>query len=300
MELKRATRYQEKLRIGLSGPSGSGKTYSALNLAHGLIGDWSIVAIIDTEHGSGNLYADLGEYNHLPLLPPFTPERYIEAINICLSAGMEAIIIDSISHEWEGQGGILEISNSMTGNSFTNWGKLTPRHNKFIDRILSAPAHMICCLRTKTEYTMSKETNWKGKEVDVPKKIGLKANTREGFDYEMTVSFDIEHKTHYAMTSKDRTRIFDSMHEVVLGAEHGKLLIDWVNAGVKEPEPVVLPEEPKTDDAKEALKLAINTERARHKLKWPGVYEIAKKELTAESTVEDLQEVLNALLNYAA
>ena len=261
MELKRATRYQEKLRIGLSGPSGSGKTYSALNLAHGLIGDWSKVAIIDTEHGSGNLYADLGEYNHLPLLPPFTPERYIEAINICLSAGMEAIIIDSISHEWEGQGGILEISNSMTGNSFTNWGKLTPRHNKFIDRILSSPAHMICCLRTKTEYTMSKETNWKGKEVDVPKKIGLKANTREGFDYEMTVSFDIEHKTHYAMTSKDRTRIFDSMHEVVLSAEHGKLLIDWVNAGVKEPEPVVLPEEPKTEDPAQALKAAINTER---------------------------------------
>ena len=231
MELKKATRVKEKLRLGLAGPSGSGKTYSALKVAKGLASSWDKVAIIDTEHGSGNLYADLGDYNHLELLPPFTPELYIEAIDTCINAGMECIVIDSISHEWEGQGGILEISNSMTGNSFTNWAKLTPRHNKFIDRILSSPTHMICCLRTKTEYALTKETNWKGKEVDVPKKIGLKANTREGFDYEMTVAFDIEHKTHYAATSKDRTRVFENMHELVLSEEHGELLLTWMNQG---------------------------------------------------------------------
>src|ERR1700750_723736 len=119
MELKVATRKQVKLRLGLSAVSGGGKTYSALLLAKGLVGDWSKIAVIDTENESASLYAHLGQYNTITLTAPFTPERYVEAIKACEAGGMECIVVDSITHEWDGKGGILEIHAAMTGNSFT-------------------------------------------------------------------------------------------------------------------------------------------------------------------------------------
>ena len=96
------------MKLGLQGPSGSGKTYSALLLANGLSDDWNKIAVIDTENGSADLYAHLGNYQVLQLTKPFTPERYIEAIETCEKQGMKVVIIDSISTEWEGSGGILE------------------------------------------------------------------------------------------------------------------------------------------------------------------------------------------------
>tara|TARA_R110002050_G_C8929925_1_gene511949 strand:+ start:2214 stop:2612 length:399 start_codon:yes stop_codon:yes gene_type:complete len=120
MKLRKAERKQAKIKMGLQGPSGSGKTMSALLIAFGMTGDWSKVVVIDTENHSADLYAHLGNYQVLPLSQPFEPERYIEAIVACENAGMEVIVIDSISHEWEGKGGILDIHGSMIGNSFTN------------------------------------------------------------------------------------------------------------------------------------------------------------------------------------
>jgi hypothetical protein len=138
MELRNAERRQAKIKMGLQAPSGAGKTYSALLLAYGLINDWSHIAIVDTENHSADLYAHLGNYQVLALEQPFSPERYIQAIEVCEKAGMEAIIIDSISHEWEGVGGILDIHGAMMGNSFTNWAKVTPRHNGFVQKILQS------------------------------------------------------------------------------------------------------------------------------------------------------------------
>ena len=132
MQLQIANRQKVKMKMALQGPSGSGKTYSALLLAFGLCGDWSKIAVIDSETNSSALYADLGKFMVLSLEAPFTPERYIEAISVCETAAMKVIIIDSISHEWEGAGGILEAHSNMTGNSYTNWSKLTPRHNSFV------------------------------------------------------------------------------------------------------------------------------------------------------------------------
>ena len=100
MQLQTAERKRAKIKLGLQGPSGSGKTYSALLLAHGLCNDWNKIAVIDSENKSANLYAHLGNYKVLDLQSPFTPERYIEAIQTCEKALMEVIIIDSISHEW--------------------------------------------------------------------------------------------------------------------------------------------------------------------------------------------------------
>lgn len=138
-KLRQATRQKAKIRLGLSAVAGGGKTMSAILIAKGLCnGDLSKVALIDTENGSGDLYAHLGNYSVLPIEADYTPEKYIEAIKECEKAGMEVIIIDSITHEWDGKGGILDISNSMTGNSYTNWAKITPRHQAFIDAILQS------------------------------------------------------------------------------------------------------------------------------------------------------------------
>ena len=121
--LRKATRQKAKLRIGVSGPSGSGKTYSALLMAKGLASDMSKVAVIDTENGSADLYSQLGDYNVLPLVAPYTPERYIQAINECTRAGMEVLIIDSTSHEWDGKGGCLETNELLGQTKFkgNNW-----------------------------------------------------------------------------------------------------------------------------------------------------------------------------------
>lgn len=241
--LRPATRTKTKMRVVLAGVSGSGKTFSALLMASGMAA-WEKIALIDTENGSGDLYAHLGAYNVIPLDPPYTPERYIKAIEACESAGMEVIVIDSMSHEWEGKGGILEIKDSMTGNSFTNWGQLTPRHNAFVNRMLSSKAHIIATLRSKQDYVMVK--NDKGK--DVPQKMGLKPITREGVDYEFTLVFDIG-LNHYAIASKDRTGIFmppdaEAVVPVKITAETGKQLIAWCAQGIDAPTPPPAPVAP--------------------------------------------------------
>jgi hypothetical protein len=147
MELRKAQRKLAKIKMGIQGPSGSGKTYSSLLIAFGLCNNWSKIAIIDTENHSADLYSQLGCYNVLSLEKPFTPENYIDAIDLCIQQGMEVIIIDSVSHEWEGQGGILEIHGNMMGNSFTNWNRVTPRHNAFVQKLIQSPVHIIATIR---------------------------------------------------------------------------------------------------------------------------------------------------------
>ena len=140
MELQIAQRKRAKIKMALQGPSGSGKTYSALNIALGLCHSWDKIVVIDTENESSHLYAHLGAYHVLSLKAPFDPEKYMEAIDYCVSSGMEVVILDSITHEWEN---LLDYHSSLTGNSFTNWNKVTPRHNAFVQKILQSPVHII-------------------------------------------------------------------------------------------------------------------------------------------------------------
>jgi hypothetical protein len=233
--LKKATeaRKQVKLRIGISGASGFGKTYSALRVANGICNDWDKIAVIDTENESAALYCEkLGDYKVLCLQPPFTPERYIQAIKVCEDAGMEVIIIDSISHEWEGEGGVLEIHKEQAEkeagkNSYTAWAKVTPRHNKFIQKILQSKCHVITTSRRKQDYELIKDENT-GKSK--PQKVGTKEITREGYEYELTINFEIYLENHIAKASKDRSGLFDGQ-EFLLTEEVGKMLIDWANKG---------------------------------------------------------------------
>lgn len=223
MNLQRAQRKKAKIKIGLQGPSGSGKTYTALLLAYGLSGsDWDNLAVIDSENSSSELYSHLGDYNVLNLSAPFTPEKYIEAIAICEKAAMKVIIIDSITHEWEN---LLDYHSSLQGNSFSNWSKITPRNNDFVQKILQSPCHIISTIRTKQDYVLSEKS---GKMV--PEKVGLKSVQRDGLEYEFTIVFDLDMQNH-AKASKDRTGLFFGKPEQKLSVETGKQILDWCNSG---------------------------------------------------------------------
>lgn len=233
LEFRKATRKKAKIRLGLSAVSGGGKTYSAILIAKGLTkGDLSKVAIIDTENGSADLYEHLGDYNVMPLTAPFTPEKYIEAIKFCESKGMEVIVIDSITHEWDGKGGCLEIVDQITQgssskNSYTAWAKVTPRHQAFIDAMLQSTAHIITTVRRKQDYEMSKGSDGKVKV----EKAGLKEITRDGWEYELTVNLQLDH-SHLALASKDRTGLFMGKPEFMPSDETGTMILDWCESGM--------------------------------------------------------------------
>lgn len=231
-QLRKATRQKAKIRLGFSSVSGGGKTYSSLLVASGMT-SWDKIAVIDTENMSADLYSDLGDYNVLTLQAPFTPEKYIAAIKECEAAGMEVIIIDSITHEWDGKGGILEISSNMTGNSFTNWAKITPRHQAFIDAILKSTCHIFTTVRRKQDYEISKDNNGK----TVIEKVGMKEVTREGFEYELTANLELDTK-HNATATKDRTGLFVDKPSFIPSAETGRMILDWCNSGA---EPILTP-----------------------------------------------------------
>lgn len=233
MQLRKATRQQSKIRLGLSATSGAGKTYSAIIIALGLCGDLNKVAVIDTENGSADLYAHLGPYNVITLQAPFTPEKYIQAIKSCIDAGMEVTIIDSITHEWEE---LLKVSGAMVGNSYANWSKITPRHDAFIQAILQSPMHMITTVRRKQDYEMGKDSNGKGTVT----KLGMKEITRDGFEYEVTANLELD-TAHFATASKDRTGLFVNSPAFVPSVETGKLLRAWCESGAT---PIELPKQP--------------------------------------------------------
>lgn len=229
MEIKKATRKTTKLRLGLSGASGFGKTYSALLLAKGMVEDTEKIAVIDTENGSASLYSHLFDFNVIELQAPYSPERYIEAIKTCERAGMEVIIIDSISHEWEGSGGCLEEYEKL-GGRYQDWAKITPRHRAFIDAILQSKSHIITTVRRKQDYDMVKGD--KGRlEVQ---KVGTKEVTREGFEYEVTINFELINDKHLAKASKDRTGLYMGRPEFTISEATGKELKKWCETGVDE------------------------------------------------------------------
>jgi hypothetical protein len=274
MELRTAQRRQAKIKLAFQGPSGSGKTMSALLLASGIT-DWSKIAVIDTENHSADLYAHLGGYNVLQLSKPFTPERYIKAIEVCEQAKMEVIIMDSITHEWDGAGGILSIHSAMAGNTFTNWNKVTPRHNAFVQKILESSCHIISTIRTKSDYTL---TDKNGKMV--PEKVGLKGIQRDGIDFEFTIVFDLDIK-HVAKASKDRTGLFMDQSEEVITPAHGKKILEWCNSGIS------------LTDIKSQISSANSVERLREILKTYPQYRSQLEPLAISRKEELHAQIIN-------
>jgi hypothetical protein len=225
MKLQTAQRKRAKIKLALQGPSGSGKTYSSLLIVNGLCHNWSKIVVIDTENGSADLYAHLGAYNVLSIPAPFTPEKYIQAIELCEKEGMEVIIIDSVTHEWEN---LIDFHSSLQGNSFTNWGKITPRHNAFVQKLLQSQAHIIATIRTKQDYVLNDKN---GKMV--PEKVGLKSVQRDGLEYEFTLVFDLDMRNN-ATASKDRTGLFYGKPEIKLGVKTGVTIKNWCERNEEE------------------------------------------------------------------
>lgn len=231
MQIRKAERRKAKLRLGIAAPSGAGKTYSALLLAFGLGG--SKIGLIDTEHGSGDLYAHLGDYDIIGIEAPYTVPKYLQAIKAFEEAGYDTIIIDSLSHAWAGDGGLLDkqgkIADSGKANGFAAWRTITPEHNALVEAMLKSPCHIIATMRAKQEYVL--ETNDRGKQT--PKKVGMAPVQRDGMEYEFTVMLDID-MNHVASASKDRTTLFDGQFFKIT-QEHGARLKEWLESGVEGP-----------------------------------------------------------------
>ena len=228
LELKKAQRKKVKLRLNISAPSGAGKTYSSLLMAKGLCGNWSKIAVIDTENGSSSLYSDLGEFSVIDLVAPYTPEKYTQALKICEDAGMEVVIIDSTTHEWACliEENELLAQSKFRGNTWSAWSQTTPRHDRFIQSILQSNVHVITCTRSKMETIMTDD-----KKV---KKVGMKDVQREGWEYELTISLNIDRDTHRAIASKDRTNLFENVNPFIITEETGKQIANWCDSGVSE------------------------------------------------------------------
>lgn len=232
MQFTKATRKKAKLRLALSGPSGSGKTYGALLLAKGIGGK---TAVIDTERDSASLYSDIMEFDSLSLDAPYTPERFVEAIKAAERAGYETLIIDSLSHEWSGVGGCLEMVDQIAkakyrGNTWSAWNEVTPRHRALLDAILQCPMHIIATTRAKTE-TAQTEENGRKKVV----KLGMKSDQRDGLEYEFTIALDLVHDGNYAVASKDRTGLFARRDPQPISEETGRELLAWLESGAEPP-----------------------------------------------------------------
>lgn len=187
--------------------------------------------MIDTERGSASLYDDLVDFDSKEFNPPYTPERFTDALHEAEKLGYDVCLIDSITHEWNGSGGCLEINETTAaakyrGNTWSAWNETTPRHRAFIDAILQSPMHVIATMRSKTE------TVQEDKKV---RKIGMKAEQRDGTEYEFTIQFDLEHDRNLAVAIKDRSRLFKGQPPFVITTETGQKLAEWLASGAKIP-----------------------------------------------------------------
>ncbi len=225
MQLQTASRKKVKIKMNIALPSGFGKTYSALLLAYGMTDNWEKIAVIDTENDSASLYSNLGPFKTRRLDAPFSPDRYIEAITACEKAGMELVIIDSITHVWKGPGGILEYQNSL-GGRYQDWAKATPLYQKWLNRIIQSPCHINTTNRKKQGYNMITEGNRTKVE-----KAGLDDEIRDGYEYELSLAFEIINDKHMAKASKDRTGLFVNLPDFVITPETGKLILNWCLSG---------------------------------------------------------------------
>lgn len=240
MAFVKAMREKVHAKVFFVSPSGGGKTQSMLEMATGLakrVG--GRVAFIGTEGDRDKLYAGKksphGDYVYdydLLQLTEFSPESYIAAIDEAIDAGYEVIIIDGLAQEWKF---INDLHDKMPGNSFTNWGKLKPRHHKLNEKILSAPAHILSSARGKDEWVLEEKN---GKQV--PKKVGLGSQTDKDITYEVMLSLQIDQDTHVAHADKDNTGLWGMDRYSVINAKDGEALYEWCDSGVV-PEPKAPP-----------------------------------------------------------
>lgn len=233
-QVKKAIREKIYVKVALMAPSGGGKTYGSLRLATGMAqeieketGKKAKILLANTEQKRGYYYANEFDYDIVDIDAPHEPEKYVDLIDFAVQEGYDILIIDSSSHEWEGKGGCLDLQ-QKAGGTYQAWGKVTPRHNKFINAIADSPIHIIATMRGKDQYEMTKDDKTGKATVQ---KLGVGAKQRDGFEYEFTCTFLIDQKTNTAEVQKDNTHIFESQGATLLTEGHGAKLIQWANDG---------------------------------------------------------------------
>ena len=231
----RATKKQARLRMALDGPSGAGKTYTGLLSAFALAeATGARVAVIDTEHASASKYSDLFPPFDVLELDTFSPETYTEAIGLAAKAGYGVLLIDSLSHAWDGVGGALEMVDKASarsqGNSYTAWKDVTPVHRAMVEAILQSGCHIIVTMRSKMEYVLQEETNRQGKTIQVPRKVGMAPVQRQGMEYEFDIVADLD-IDHRLMVSKSRCFAVADLVVTKPKGEWMTPVIAWLTSG---------------------------------------------------------------------
>lgn len=239
-KVEQAVRTKVYPKIGIFSPSGGGKTYTALRLATGMIEEMERMSdkkyeiwLANNEGSRGKYYANEFNYKIVELEPPHEPELYYDLINYAEnSEECGVLIIDSLSKEWAGQGGCLDIANNM-GSTFQNaWKNVSPRHRRLMDKLVDSHLNIIATMRGEDQYVM--ETDEKGKNK--PVKIGIGAKQGKDFEYEFTCTFSLDQKTNCAESFKDNTHLFENKPPMKLTEEDGINLIKWANTSQIEPE----------------------------------------------------------------
>ena len=316
IQLQVAERSETRIKLSIGGPSGSGKTCSALLLAYGLVKAanpgctddqcWAKICIVDTENGSAKLYSNfnvpntnyhIGKFFTVSLKPPYDATKFIESVHACEDAGMEVVIIDSLSAYWQGEGGALDKQGKIaarTGNSYTAWRDVTPEYNRVIDTILQSSCHVIMCSRAKMDYVQEKNANGK----TVVRAVGMGLQSRDGLEYEASLHFMISVPDHVANATKDRTGLFDGKY-FVISPETGKEIYAWIASGAvdkpAEPEhPTVNiepaePQKDKPDEETVTVEMVDKVVKAR----CSGITPEEKKQVVAE-----LKQITGGVANY--
>lgn len=231
MEIKKASKKDIKIKMSIDGLSGSGKTLGALMIAKGLVdGAMDKVVLAQTEAGRAQLYVDKFEgLSVLEMKPPFSPDSFIEAMHLCEKSGFKVMVIDSLSDEWAGAGGALDMHSraaEVVKNSFAAWRNVTPAHEAVFNELLALPIHVIATFKKKSEYVIE-SVERSGRQVQMPKKVGLQSIAREGTDYKFMLQFDVDLETHKARAIKDNFDLFDGLEPFVITEETGKKLREW-------------------------------------------------------------------------
>ncbi len=243
MTFTRARRAQARLRLAIVAVSGGGKTMGSLRVAKGMVEQFidmgvlegtieGKIAMIDTERKSASLYSDVCPFDALELEPPYSVDRYMQAVDAAERAGYAVCILDQISHAWAGPGGQLEYVDALKAqsrNAMSPWAKVTPMQQEFYDRILRSPMHIIATMRAKSEWVID-EIMVDGRVKKVPRKIGMSPVQRDGIEYEFTACLDVDLEAHMATASKDRTRLFMG-RQTMLDEACGRKLAEWLQTG---------------------------------------------------------------------
>ena len=247
MPFIKATKTQIKARVTIDGPTGAGKSLSALYLARALAGPTGRIAGIDTERGSLKIYSDKVDFDVLELTPDtvgkdgaqgFSPKNFIDAITEAEKAKYDAIVIDSLTHAWEGEGGALDLVDAATArsnskNSYVAWRDVTPMHRKMVDAILQSPCHVVTTMRSQMDYLMEKDKDGRTTVT----KIGLAPIQRKGMEYEFTLVADmtVDHKL---IVGKTRCDMMDGKVVTKPGVEWWQPFVEWLDSGEAAPERV--------------------------------------------------------------